>query len=60
MMLSLFCLSLPGNVASSRYLDEFFTVIYPAIESCYNSLGSILGVLKHALYSQFTIPSLVL
>jgi len=37
------------------YLDNFFAVIYPAIECCYNPLGSILGLLRHALNNQFML-----
>jgi len=43
---------------SSRFLDDFCPVIYPAIESCYNLIGSLLGFLRHALYRQFSISSL--
>jgi len=42
---------------SSRYLNEFF-VIHPAIESCYNLLCSILGLLRHGLYVSLLFPHL--
>jgi len=39
---------------SSHFFNDFFAVFNSAIEGCCNALGSILGLLRHTLYSQFT------
>jgi len=45
-------LSCPQTKSSSQYAP--LPTAWLAIQCCYNLRGSILGLMRHALYSQFT------